>query len=379
MQINKNLMQRNHTYLKRSLSGFKFIVIHYVGALGDAWENTEYYKNNSIDASADFWVGFNGDIWQGNDYQNYYSWAIGGGLQGSGPHPYYQVALNNNSVSIEMCVHKRNHNTMNATDRDWYFEDSTVESAAWLTAHLMKELDIDINHVIRHYDVNAKICPNPFVYNNGKTTWDGFKVLVLKYYNGSGSNSTPSSSGSSAHPTLSYGATGAAVTTMQTMLIALGYTCGASGADGNWGLDTNKAVRAFQSAHTADGVIVDEICGPATWRVLEAAYKAITAQQPSGDTYTVKAGDTLYRIAQAAGTTVDKLTQLNGLPDPAKIAVGQILKLPGARTYAVKSGDTLSALARTYGTTVSKIVTANRDKYPSITANHIVVGWVLKI
>lgn len=373
-------MQRNHTYLKRSLSGFKFIVIHYVGALGDAWENTEYYKNTDVGASADFWVGFAGDIWQGNDYRNYYSWAIGGGLQGSGPHPYYQVALNSNSVSIEMCVHKRSTATMKATDRDWYFEDATVESAAWLTAHLMEELDVDINHVIRHYDVNAKICPNPFVYDNGKTTWEGFKGKVLGYLGGAGggSNTSGNSSGSD-HQTLSFGATGAAVTTMQTMLIALGYSCGASGSDGIWGLATNKAVRAFQSAHVNDGIVVDEICGPATWRVLEAAYKAMTSPQPSEDTYIVKAGDTLYRIAQAASTTVDKLAQLNNLPDPAKITVGQVLKLPGARTHTVKSGDTLSAIAKTYNTTVDKIVTDNRSKYPAITAKHIVVGWILKV
>ena len=107
MQINKNLGNINHTASKRSNNDIKFIVIHYVGALGDAKANTDYYKSQYVGASADFWVGFAGDIWQGNDYRNYYSWAIGGGLQGSGPHPYYQVALNSNSVSIEMCVHKR--------------------------------------------------------------------------------------------------------------------------------------------------------------------------------------------------------------------------------------------------------------------------------
>lgn len=195
MQINKNLMQQNHTPLKRSTQEFNWIVIHYVGALGDAWENTEYYKNSDVGASADFWVGFDGSIWQGNDYLNYYSWAIGGGLQGDGPHPYYQIALNRNSVSIEMCVHKRSCATMNATDRDWYFEDATVESAAWLTAHLMTELDIDINHVIRHYDVNAKICPNPFVYDNGRTTWSGFKDKVLGYLGGSGGGGTGGGTG----------------------------------------------------------------------------------------------------------------------------------------------------------------------------------------
>ena len=56
--INKNLMQRNHTARKRTKADIQYIVIHYVGALGDARANTEYYKNNDISASADFWVGF---------------------------------------------------------------------------------------------------------------------------------------------------------------------------------------------------------------------------------------------------------------------------------------------------------------------------------
>ena len=184
MQINQNLMRQNHTPLRRSNSQFQWIVIHHANKLEDARELTDYYKKNDVGASADFWVGFAGDIWQGNDYRNFYSWSIGGGVQGDGPHPYLQVALNTNSVSIEMCVHKRNQDTMNDTDKDWYFEDATVESAAWLTAHLMEELNVDIDHVIRNYDVNAKICPNPFVYDNDKTTWAGFKDKVVRYLDG---------------------------------------------------------------------------------------------------------------------------------------------------------------------------------------------------
>lgn len=374
MKINKNLMNRNHTAARRGKSGINWIVIHYVGALGDAWENTEYYKNTDIEASADFWVGFRGDIWQGNDYLNYYSWHCGGGLQGSGGHAYYGQCKNSNSIGIEMCVHKRSTGTMNATDRDWYFEDGTVESAAELTAHLMKELDIDINHVIRHYDVNGKICPNPFVYDTGRTTWAGFKNKVMRYLAGSGGGSnTPDNGGSSSHPTLSYGATGQAVIALQTMLTEIGVECG--DIDGDWGDCLDKGVHHYLS--TTPGLIDDGVCGPAMWEHLEADYQAIT--QVSGNTYTVKSGDTLYRIAQAAGTTVDKLAELNGLKDPAKITVGQVLKLPGTRTHTVAAGDTLSSLARTYGTTVVKIVDANKVKYPAITANHIVVGWVLSV
>lgn len=51
-----------------------------------------------------------------------------------------------------------------------------------------------------------------------------------------------------------------------------------------------------------------------------------TAQQNAAS-YVVKSGDTLFSIAQAHGTTVDKLVQLNGLAGPDAIQAGQTLKI----------------------------------------------------
>lgn len=48
-------------------------------------------------------------------------------------------------------------------------------------------------------------------------------------------------------------------------------------------------------------------------------------------------------------------------------------------THTVVKGDTLSAIASKYGTTVVKIVAANKSKYSKLTANYILVGWVLTI
>ena len=178
LTINKNLMNRNHTNMKRTNAQIQWIVLHYVGALGDAYDNTEYYGNNDVGASADFFVGHKGDVWQANDYRNYYSWHCGGSYQSCWTEndggKYYGVCTNQNSIGIEMCVRKRSTATMNATDRDWYFEDATVNSALQLVAYLMKELNVDINHVITHYMVNRKICPNPWVMDNSK--WVKFKA-----------------------------------------------------------------------------------------------------------------------------------------------------------------------------------------------------------
>ena len=78
---------------------------------------------------------------------------------------------------------------------------------------------------------------------------------------------------------LKKGITGDAVKTMQTMLIACGYSCGSSGADGDFGKNTEAAVKAFQ---TATGLTVDGIYGPVTKASLEKAYaNRSTTSQPA--------------------------------------------------------------------------------------------------
>lgn len=47
--------------------------------------------------------------------------------------------------------------------------------------------------------------------------------------------------------------------------------------------------------------------------------------------------------------------------------------------YKVVKGDVLSRIALKYNTTVDKIVADNIGKYKSITPNHIVTGWTLKV
>ncbi|MCX7739648.1 MAG: M23 family metallopeptidase [Meiothermus sp.] len=47
-------------------------------------------------------------------------------------------------------------------------------------------------------------------------------------------------------------------------------------------------------------------------------------------THTVQPGETLFRIAQRYGTTVEALQALNGLQDPRRLRVGQVLRIEGA-------------------------------------------------
>ena len=67
---------------------------------------------------------------------------------------------------------------------------------------------------------------------------------------------------------LKKGRTGADVMQMQAALIALGYSCGACGADGDFGPATDRALRAFQRDR---GLEVDGEFGPMSLAALKEA------------------------------------------------------------------------------------------------------------
>lgn len=81
------------------------------------------------------------------------------------------------------------------------------------------------------------------------------------------------------YPTIRRGSKGRWVTLAQVKLISAGYSCGPQGADGDFGSNTEKAVKAFQKEHNGpDGkaLKVDGIIGKATWWALTAAPQRIT-------------------------------------------------------------------------------------------------------
>ena len=89
--------------------------------------------------------------------------------------------------------------------------------------------------------------------------------------------------------------------------------------------------------------------------------------------YVVRPGDTLAVIALRHGSTVEDLTQANNLADPEYIRVGQLLQIPDPAqnlpsyvagsidqdSYTVKAGDTLWVISRRYGVDPTALARAN--------------------
>ena len=255
-------------------NGKKYIAVHYLGVDG---------QNNGLwdgGYGAHYVVYWDGTIYKVCDHDAI-TWQVGtSNGEYVQKHPY---ARNNNCIGIEMCCHNTDGYCPETPtgEKHWYFTEATQRAAAWLVRKLMKDLNLDISHVLRHFDVVNKNCPAPYVYNNrykGTWTWDEFLDAVKTGYCPDGSTPTPAPTPTPT-PTppstiLRRGDRGDAVKTMQTMLIKCGYSCGKAGADGIFGGGTENAVIAFQKAAKLS---VDGLYGPKTRAALEAAYKAKTA------------------------------------------------------------------------------------------------------
>lgn len=133
--------------------------------------------------------------------------------------------------------------------------------------------------------------------------------------------------------------------------------------------------------------------------------------------YTVVAGDTVARLAQRFGSTIEAIARVNGLSNPGLIYVGQTLIIPirsgtfpqpptftpapiyptaappafptaappifptaappstGLGTYTVQRGDTLSTIAARFNTTVATLAQLNNLVNPNL----IYAGQVLRV
>ena len=171
MNINRDYLTKINFTDKNSTARIKYIVIHYFGGLATAENLAKYWARTYAGASAHYAVGHGGEIFQIVEDDDV-AWHCGAKSY------KHAECRNTNSIGIEMAVKKKSTATQNATDKDWYFTDETVAATIELTRMLMKKYNIPADHVIRHYDVTGKICPNPYVYNVFEATWQKFKAAL---------------------------------------------------------------------------------------------------------------------------------------------------------------------------------------------------------
>ena len=92
--------------------------------------------------------------------------------------------------------------------------------------------------------------------------------------------------------------------------------------------------------------------------------------------YTVRQGDTLWKISRQTGMSVPDLVRLNGLGNPDVIRPGQELRTSGGQqsqpapatgppTYRVRAGDTLWSISRRTGVSVNTLMAVNHIGDPS--------------
>lgn len=91
-------------------------------------------------------------------------------------------------------------------------------------------------------------------------------------------------------------------------------------------------------------------------------------QRPSLLSYTVKAGDTLWGIANKYDVSVETLIKLNRLKNANRLQIGQKLTILTADgiIHPVSRGESLWSISRTYDTSVEDIIWANNLKQPDI-------------
>lgn len=153
-------------YSGRGGNSIKYIVMHYTANDGDTDEgNAHYFQGAGRRASAHYFVDKDSVTQSVRD--NDAAWHCGGDLESS-HHPLRGICMNRNSLGVEMCS--------DIVGGKYTIPPQTVDRAVELVKYLMAKYGIDVDHVVRHYDVTGKLCPEPWVRD--ESLWRKFKARL---------------------------------------------------------------------------------------------------------------------------------------------------------------------------------------------------------
>lgn len=147
----------------RGMAQVDWIVIHYTSNLGDtAKNNADYFAREALNykASAHYFVDED-EVWSSVPV---YRIAYHCGAK-TYTHPHCR---NTNSIGVEICM----------LDKYAVIRMDAIRHAAELVRYLMDKYDIDVEHVVRHWDVTGKDCPAPMVDDPG--LWEQFLGMLAE-------------------------------------------------------------------------------------------------------------------------------------------------------------------------------------------------------
>ena len=154
------IKQIAYNHSNRGNTKIKYIVIHDTGntSVGaNATSHYNYFNGGDRSSSADFFID-DSQILCVNDYRKYYTWHCGDGKGKYG-------ITNANSIGVEICINSDGN------------RQKAIDKTLVLVRELMKELNIPIDMVVRHYDASRKNCPGSMSKNNW-AEWYEFKKRI---------------------------------------------------------------------------------------------------------------------------------------------------------------------------------------------------------
>ena len=161
-----NLLKVNREAKETTLSinrKIEYIVVHYTAGVtskpGSAVSVADYFSHTEVKVSADFIVDDAIAVQYNPDLQNRYAWHCGRRKEEENRSGILSLCTNQNSIGVEICSENRKHQITYPGDEAYYFTEAVLKNAAVLVRSLMEAYDIDISHVVRHYDVTGKECP----------------------------------------------------------------------------------------------------------------------------------------------------------------------------------------------------------------------------
>lgn len=243
----------------------------------DAKAHATAMSNGNLAGTVHYYVDSK-SIYQTLEHQDG-AYAVGDGKGAYG-------ITNRNSINIEICVNP---------ETDYYV---AVDKAEQLAAYLLKMYGWGTDRLKRHYDASRKHCPRRII---DEGLWNSFVKKTAAYM---GNTSASYADTEEKKTYLRKGDSGSEVKTLQENLIRLGYSCGSAGADGEFGTNTDAAVRAFQQDH---GLAVDGLAGEKTQAKIQEllAVKDSVKVESNAIKYYVQTG--AYKNKSNAQAMVDKL------------------------------------------------------------------------